>query len=244
MTDRQAIDDNRQYGRSAAGLTIALGAGGVLTYVFFALASRSLDPTEYGNIVVLWSVVFLLASTIFRPIEQLLARTLAERQQVGASSADALRIAGVIQAAMTLALVAALLVARTPIQEKLYGDSSNLYWAMIVALFGFGLAYYVRGFLAGRGQFPLYAALVLLEVALRLVFAVIVATGIAGGAGLIAVGVAVAPVASLLVLPLAFQGGKPPTAAAGSANPVAGEHELSLGSGGAFAGAILLMMLS
>ena len=35
------------------------------------------------QIVVLWSVVFVLASTLFRPIEQLLSRTLAEREQIG-----------------------------------------------------------------------------------------------------------------------------------------------------------------
>ena len=54
---------------------------------------------------------------------------------------------------------------------------------MIVSLLGFGLAYYGRGFLAGRGQFPLYAALVLLEVVLRLAFAVVVASGSPTGPG-------------------------------------------------------------
>ena len=242
MSD-QATSETREYGRSAAGLTLAMGAGGVLTYVFFAISSRTLDPTEYGEIVVLWSVVFLLASTLFRPIEQLLARTLAERRQVEASSDDALRAAAIIQAAIVAVLTAVLLLAREPIQTELYGDDPDLYWAMIVSLLGFGLAYYVRGFLAGRGQFPLYAALVLIEVTLRLAFAVVVAVGIAGGAGLIAVGIATAPVASLIVLPLAasdrFRGEAEP-----EVNPVAGEHELSLGSGGAFAAAVLLMMLS
>jgi len=243
VTGDQAAAETREYGRSAAGLTLALGAGGVLTYVFFALASRSLTPTEYGEIVVLWSVVFLLASTLFRPIEQLLARTLAERKQVGATSDDALRSAGIIQAAIVAALIVGLLIARVPIEENLFGDNPELYWAMVVSLLGFGLAYYVRGFLAGRGQFPLYATLVLLEVVLRLAFAVIVAVGIASGPGLIALGIAAAPVASLLVLPFALRGRAGPSADVG-ANPIAGEHELSLGSGGAFAAAVLLMMLS
>lgn len=238
-----AAAETREYGRSAAGLTLALGAGGVLTYVFFAISSRSLDPTQYGEIVVLWSVVFLLASTLFRPIEQLLARTLAERQQVGATSDDALRSAGIIQGGIVAALITALLIARAPIQENLYGDNPDLYWAMIVSLLGFGLAYYVRGFLAGRGQFPLYATLVLLEVILRLAFAVVVAVGIAEGPGLIAVGIAAAPIASLVVLPLSLGARRSPTSEVRT-NPIAGEHELGLGSGSAFAAAVLLMMLS
>lgn len=244
MNETDHARETREYGRSAAGLTLALGVGGALTYVFFAISSRTLTPTEYGEIVVLWSLVFLLASTLFRPIEQLLARTLAERSQAGASSNDALRTAGIIQVGIVTLLVAALLVARAPIQEELYGDSSALYWSMIVALAGFGLAYYVRGFLAGRGQFSLYAALIVLEVVLRLAFAVVVAIGIAGGADLIAIGIATAPIAGLTVLPLAIGERFRGRAELAEENPIAGEHELSLGSGGAFAAAVLLMMLS
>lgn len=243
VTGDQAAAETREYGRSAAGLTLALGTAGVMTYVFFAIASRSLTPTEYGEIVVLWSVVFLLASTLFRPIEQLLARTLAERQQVGSASDDALRSAGIIQGGIVAALTVGLLIAKGPIEENLFADNPELYWAMLVSLLGFGLAYYVRGFLAGRGQFPLYAALVLFEVTLRLAFAVIVAIGLADGPGLIAVGIATAPVASLLVLPFALGRRGRPVEDPG-VNPVAGEHELGLGSGGAFAAAVLLMMLS
>ena len=92
-----ARSETGSYGRSAAGLTVALGVGGVLTYVFFILASRSLGEDQYGEIVVLWSVVFIVASTLYRPIEQLLARTLAERDQAGAPTGDALRTAGWIQ---------------------------------------------------------------------------------------------------------------------------------------------------
>jgi O-antigen/teichoic acid export membrane protein len=239
----RAAAETREYGRSAAGLTLALGAGGVLTYVFFAISSRSLTPTEYGEIVVLWSVVFLLASTLFRPIEQLLARTLAERKQVGATSDDALRSAAIIQAGIVATLTIALLIAKGPIEENLFEDNPGLYWAMIVSLLGFGLAFYVRGFLAGRGQFPLYAALVLLEVVFRLAFAVVVAIGLAEGPGLIAVGIAAAPIAALVVLPMAFRKGAQSDEHP-EENPIAGEHELSLGSGGAFAAAVLLMMLS
>ena len=244
MTDGQVAEENRQYGRSAAGLTIALGLGGVLTYVYFALASRSLDPDEYGEIVVLWSVVFLLASTLFRPVEQLLARTLAERQQVGAPAGDALRTSALIQIGIVTALVVVLLIARGPIDEALFDENPGFFWALIAALIGFGLAFYARGFLAGRGQFPLYAALIMGEVLLRLFFALLVAIGISEGAGLLAVGIAVAPLASLAVLPLAVRRGAPRQTVDAADNPALGEHELSLGSGGAFAGAVLMMMLS
>ncbi|MFN8112035.1 MAG: hypothetical protein U0R51_02430 [Solirubrobacterales bacterium] len=228
------------YGRSAAGLTVALGIGGVLTYVFFILASHALGEDQYGEIVVLWSVVFILASTLYRPIEQLLARTLAERDHAGAPHGDALRTAGVIQLGVCLATVAVLLILRGPLEDQLFSNDPGLYWAMIVALVGFALAYFARGYLAGTGHFSLYAALLISEVVLRLVFAVLVAIGILQGAAPIAVSIALAPFCGLILIPLIARrrGGEEAT------GELPGGSDLTLGSGGAFAGAVLLMMLS
>ena len=237
-----ASAETRRYGRSAAQLTLALGLGGVLTYVFFALCSHTLDRDEYGEIVVLWSVVFLLASTLFRPVEQLLARTLAERDQAQAQTDDALLAAAKIQAGLCVAATVGLLIARGPIEEELFSGDDTLYWAMIVSLVGFGLAYYARGFLAGRGQFSLYAALMMSEVLLRLAFALVVVLGIAGGVSLIAAGIAIAPAAALVVLPIAIRRRPPPPREGASDERIL--SELTLGSGGAFAGAVLVMMLS
>jgi O-antigen/teichoic acid export membrane protein len=240
VSEDHAAAEARRYGRSAAQLTLALGLAGVLTYVFFALASRGLDKDQYGEIVVLWSAVFLIAATLFRPVEQLLARTLAERAHAGADPADALRAAALIQGGLCAISVVALVALRPVLQDKLFTADPGLYWALIVALAGFGLAYYARGFLAGRGQFLLYAVLLLIEVLLRLFCAVVVAIGIVEGTSLIAAGIAVAPLAGLAVLPLALRSGTAEVDP--DASPVAGE--LTLGSGGAFAGAVLLMMLS
>lgn len=245
MSPGQASEETRRYGRSAAKLTGVLGLVGVLTYVFFALCSHSLGKEEYGEIVVLWSVVFLLSSTLFRPIEQLLSRTLAEQEQAGTEHRTALVAAAKIQASLCLLAIVALVIARGPIEDELFGGDELFYWAMIASLIGFGVAYYARGFLAGRRQFTHYAALLLVEVVLRLILTAIVAFGIAGGAGLIAVGIAVAPVGCLVVLPLAIRRRGIDEVGPGAGPPArTGGSEITLGSGGAFAGAVLLMMLS
>ena len=243
MNDDHASAETRRYGRSAAALTAALGLGGILTYLFFALCSHSLGKDEYGEIVVLWSTVFLLASTLFRPIEQLLARTLAERDQARAETRDALTAAAKIQGGVCLTSVVALMLARHPIETELFGGDSVLYWSMVVSLLGFGFAYYARGYLAGRGQFSLYAVLMMSEVLLRLAFAVVVVVGIAGGTDLIAIGIAIAPIAGLAVIPVAVRR-HGASLEPGAAAPNGGGTALTLGSGGAFAGAVLLMMLS
>ena len=75
---------------------------------------------------------------------------------------------------------------------------------LVVGLAGFGGAYYARGFLAGRRQFGLYATLLILEGGSRLMFPVAVAVGIAEGVDAVALGIAVAPLASMTVLPFAI----------------------------------------
>ena len=52
----------RSFGRSAGVLSAGVGAAGLLTYVFFALASHNLDATAYGEVVVLWSAIFVTIS--------------------------------------------------------------------------------------------------------------------------------------------------------------------------------------
>ncbi len=228
MSDGSAAAETRSYGRSAGLLTIALGSAGLLAYVFFALASHSLSKEDYGEIVVLWSVVFVAASTLFRPIEQLLSRTLAEHDEVGEASGHVLRVAATIQAGVTFAAVIALLALKGPITDNLLEGPDALYWVMIAALIGFGGSYYARGFLAGRRQFSLYASLLVLEGSSRLVFALAVAIGIAEGVEVVAFGIAVAPLVSLIVMPLAIRRRAMPRAAA---NDTGAEAEFTLSKG-------------
>ena len=237
----EAAAETRQYGRSAGLLTIALGTAGLLAYAFFAVSSHTLDSADYGTIVVLWSVNFIAAATLFRPIEQLLSRNLAEHEEMGEGSGHVLRIAALIQAGVTTIAVIVLLALRTPITDELLDGSNVLYWVLVVGIAGFGAAYYARGFLAGRRQFGLYATLLVLEGGSRLMFPVAVAVGIAEGVDAVALGVAVAPLASLTVLPLAFARHRQGTV---TVAPGDSGLEFTLARGGAFAAAVLLMMLS
>ena len=243
-----AAAETRRYGRSAGLLTIALGSAGVLAYRFFALASHSLSKDEYGEIVVLWTIVFVGASTLFRPIEQLLSRTLAEHEETGEDTGHVLRVAALIQTGVTVAALAVLLALRDPISDNLLEGGDVLFWSLVAAIAGFGAAFYARGFLAGRRQFGLYALLLVLEGGSRLVFALAVAVGIAEGIDVVALGIAVAPGGSLVVLPLALRRRRDQRrAAAERPQPAAsavGEPQFTLSRGGAFAAAVLLMMLS
>ena len=71
------------YGAGAKILSIGIASTGVVTFAYFAVASYALSDTDYKAIALLWSVLFVIVSVIYRPIEQLLSRTIADRRARG-----------------------------------------------------------------------------------------------------------------------------------------------------------------
>src|SRR5688500_6461462 len=119
-----AREEARSYGRAAGLLTGALATAGALAYLFFAVASHSLTEDEYGQIVVLWSVAFLIISTFFRPVEQLLAKSVADLEERGLSVRHVCRVAALIQLGLGVGFALVAVALRSPIENKLFeGDS-------------------------------------------------------------------------------------------------------------------------
>jgi O-antigen/teichoic acid export membrane protein len=239
----------RAYGMTAGVLTGALAAAGLLTYGFFALASHSLDTDEYGQVVVLWSVVFVVVSVLFRPVEQLVSRTIAERDAHGQPIAQAVRIAGLIQLGLAAAFVVAAFAFRGPIQDDLLEGQEFLFYVLVGAVSAFAAEFFARGFLAGSRRFGLFSALLLLDGCGRLAFALAVAVGIAHGVDAVALGVVAGPTLSLAVVPLAVRARHrhPPQAVsppAGQPGPRPDPPEFTLAHGGGFAAAVLVVTLS
>ena len=65
------------YARGARILGIGIASTGIFTFAYFAVASHVLGSHDYGAISLLWSVLFVVLSVIYRPVEQLLSRTIA-----------------------------------------------------------------------------------------------------------------------------------------------------------------------
>jgi O-antigen/teichoic acid export membrane protein len=248
----------RSYGRGAAILSLGIGATGLITFGYFSLASYSLSDDEYGRISLLWSTIFITVSVLYRPVEQLLSRTIADRDARGLTGAEHLRVAATIQLALGLLFAAACLALRGPLQDDVFGGSAALYWILLTAVLAYAVSYFARGFLAGNHRFGLYGGLVLMEASSRCLFALAVAVGIAEGQTAVALGMAAAPIVSLAVVPPALarrirpadrhQGGDEPDPArldaAARDEPTAREPQFTLAHGAGFASAVLLVMLS
>jgi O-antigen/teichoic acid export membrane protein len=227
------------YGRGARILSIGIALTGVVTFAYFSVASYVLDDVEYKQIALLWSVLFVTVSVIYRPIEQLLSRTIADRRARGLEHDHPLRTPLLIQSGFALGFLVVALALRGPIEDDLFDGSGALYWILVVAVLAYAASYFARGWLAGHQWFGLYGGLVFLEACSRLAFAVAVAVGIASGQTAVALGMAAAPFFSLVVVPWAFS--RRPAAS----GPRRSDAEaLGLARGGRFALAVLAVMVA
>ena len=240
----QATDEARGYGRRASLLSIGVGITGLITYLYFAIASHELSKDQYGEITVLWSSVFIAISVLQRPVEQLLSRTISENLEHGTPIGHTVRVAATIQVSVAVAFDVVALALRTPITDHLLHGNSTLYWIGVAAVTAYGASYFARGFLAGSHRLTIYALQIICESIARTAFPTAVALGIASGQTAVAMGIVAAPTLSLIVVPFAFLrrfGGDQPTAAATDDAPTS---EFTLARGGRFAAGVFLIMLS
>jgi O-antigen/teichoic acid export membrane protein len=225
------------YARGARVLSVGIAATGLFTFAYFAAASHVLGASQYGAISLLWAVLFVVISVIYRPVEQLLSRTIADRRARGHHTGHPLRVPLLVQGGFALAFLVAALALRGPIEDAF--DSAALFWIFVGATLAYAASYFARGYLAGHGWFALYGGLVLFEAVARFLFPVAVAVGLADGQTAVALGILAAPVASLLVVPWALAR----HAGAGDPPPAAAER-LTLRAGAAFAGSVAAIQLA
>ncbi|MDP9294164.1 MAG: hypothetical protein M3O90_07065, partial [Actinomycetota bacterium] len=167
------------YGRSARILSIGIATTGLVTFAYFSVASYVLDDVAYKQISLLWSVMFVIVSVIYRPIEQLLSRTIADRRARGLEHAHPLRTPMLLQASFAATFLVVAFALRGEVQDGLFDGSETLYWVLVAGVLAYAASYFARGWLAGHQWFGLYGGLVFLEACSRLLFAVAVAVGVA-----------------------------------------------------------------
>ncbi len=235
-----------EYGKTAGFLAVGVGITGVMTYGFFLVASHTLSTTDYGQISILWSAVFITISTLCCPIEQLLSRQVSERMAKGEPVNQTIRVAATIQFGLSLTFAVLALALRHLLQDDLLDGNETLYWVYFSAVIFYAVSYFARGFLAGSQRFGMFVGLILSESCFRTLFAVLVAVGLLSGQSAVAVGIVAAPVLGLIIVPtIFFRRHVEERAALPPSPPPDEEHEhFSIAHGGGFAAAVLLIMFS
>ena len=255
--------DDAAFASGAKILSIGIASTGIFSFAYLATASHVLKPGAYSRISLCWSLMFVILSVIYRPIEQLLSRTIADRHARG-EDAHVLRTPAIIQGTFALLFLIVSLAIHGTIEKHLFNGSSALFWILVVGTLAYAGSYFARGWLAGHKRFALYGALVFLESTSRFLFALAVAVGIGSGQSAVGLGMAAAPFVSLCVIPFAFRRMRPPrpgdrdtsefariveVADAGREGPLHAQIEkaatdLSLRRGSGFAVAVVAIMFS
>src|ERR1044072_9448385 len=130
-TQREAQTE-RGYGRGASILSVGIATTGVVTFAYFSLASHNLSEVDYQSVSLLWSVLFLIISIIYRPVEQLLSHTISTRRAQG-HEAHPLRVAFTIQMSAAALFLVIALALKPQILDDVFDGSEALYWVLVVA---------------------------------------------------------------------------------------------------------------
>ncbi|HEX4837538.1 MAG TPA: hypothetical protein VFV03_03305 [Solirubrobacteraceae bacterium] len=187
-------------------MSIGIATTGVLTFAYFSIASHVLGEVAAKRVDLLWSIMFVIISVIYRPIEQLLSRTIADRRARGHAQ-HSVRVPIAIQAGAALTFLVVALALREELVDNVFDHHSGLYYVLVVGTLAYAASYFARGWLAGHEYFGLFGGLVLMEALSRLCFVLAVALSVASGQTAVALGIAAAPLISLVVVPAAFARG-------------------------------------
>jgi O-antigen/teichoic acid export membrane protein len=162
-----------RFALSGAGvLSIAMVVAGGLTYVFQILAARALGPTGYGEIAVLWGALFLVTVVLFRPLEQTLSRSLADRLARGEEIRSPLRAVGRVFLALVVAGGLVFVLAWDAITDRLFAGNGVVTAMLAVGTFGYGLCYVARGAFGGSRWFGGYGLVLVADAAARVLLAI------------------------------------------------------------------------
>ncbi|HEU4979366.1 MAG TPA: hypothetical protein VFT42_10755, partial [Solirubrobacteraceae bacterium] len=140
------------YARGARILSIGIASTGLFTFAYFAVARHVLDAKQYGAISLLWSGLFIVISIIYRPVEQLLSRTIAQRRALGHEGGHPLRAPIAIQLTFAGLFLVVALTLHSEI-EHVFDGSATLYWVLVGAVLAYAGSYFARGYLAGHQWF-------------------------------------------------------------------------------------------
>jgi O-antigen/teichoic acid export membrane protein len=163
--------------------TLTVGAGlavlGASSYVFLSLAARQLTPDAFGQISVLYSLVYTAGPGAFLPVEQELARALADRRARGDGGAALVRRAAALSGGYAAVLIVVALATGPLTVPRLFDGSWALLECLLLAVLGLWAVYLSRGVLAGAGRFGAYGGQLGVEGGTRIVAVVVlVAVGV------------------------------------------------------------------
>jgi O-antigen/teichoic acid export membrane protein len=163
--------------RQGAGAGSAYVAGsffisGLLTYVFQGLSARYLGKAGYGDLILLWSMTFLLVQVLWIGVTQTLGRFVSERLSRGEDPRPVVSSVSRLQLALLGVFVAVYLLASPLITNVLFRGRWAFTVALLVAVAAYAPEYFRRGTFNGHRQAVRLGVLHVVESSSRALLAV------------------------------------------------------------------------
>jgi len=177
---------------------------GLLAYAFNVFVARALGPDAYGQIAVLWGAMFLGAVVLFRPLEQTMSRSMADRLARGIEPRSVLVSVGKLGAILLAVCTAGILLAWAPLTDKLFLGNNVMTAALLGGIIAYGVSYLLRGVLGGIRWFGGYSLALLVDGVVRLAVAapLLVVASTSAAAGAVAAAAVAAGGVAAVVIPL------------------------------------------
>jgi O-antigen/teichoic acid export membrane protein len=190
--------------RQNAGAGSAYVAGsffvsGLLTYVFQGLSARYLGRAGYGDLIMLWSMTFLVVQVLWIGVTQTLGRFVSERLSRGEDPRPVISSVKRLQLTLLAAFVAAYLLASPLITGALFRGSWALTVALLAAVAAYAPEYFRRGTFNGHRQAARLGVLHVVESSSRALLAVVL---LVAGVGVLgpALAIVLAPLIAVVVV--------------------------------------------
>lgn len=136
---------------------VGLVVNGLMAFVFLGLTARVLGAEAFAPLGVLWASIYIVGPGFFLPLEQEVARGLANRWARGIGTGTLVRQAGTIGAGLVAVLLVLTAAASVWLLSHLFSDEILILVGFAISLPAYALAHLVRGELAGLGRFRGYA---------------------------------------------------------------------------------------
>jgi O-antigen/teichoic acid export membrane protein len=173
---------------------------GLLTYVFQGFSARHLGEAGYGDLIMLWSMTFLLVQVLWIGVTQTLGRFVSERLSRGEDARPVISSVLRLQLALLGAFVCLYALASPLITGTLFRGSWWLTVALLAAVAAYAPEYFRRGTFNGHRQAARLGVLHVIESSSRALLAVVLLV-----AGLGVLGPALAIVLAPLIAVLAVR---------------------------------------
>ncbi len=161
---------------------IALGIQGLTTYAFVVIANHALEPKAYSAFSALWALTFVAAPGLFLPLEQEVGRAASARRVAGLGAGPVVRRALLLGAGLALGVIALSAAGEGALIGTFFNGEGLLLVGFLVAMAVYTMYYLARGTLAGSARFRGYAAVLIVEGAVRIIAAlVLLRAGVTNG---------------------------------------------------------------